>query len=129
MKLYNGADARNFVSKSERWMNISNWKGFVVVTRKKLSFDFVDPISVFGLDIGFCINLLVISKFLSKLRKLSTKELSFLLEVFTSTWRKKRCCVRKLPNWNNLNAQDIFLEPLLRCTFRFCDCEMSKILW
>ena len=54
---------------------------------KRLSFDFVDPISILGFDWGICIHLLALSKAFRKLSRLPTEQVSSLLEIFTSSWR------------------------------------------
>ena len=45
-KLFDGKYARTAVSKSERYSNLSIWilSNIVIVTKKRLSFDFLDPI-------------------------------------------------------------------------------------
>ena len=61
---------------------------------------------VFGY--GICKHLLALSKGLRKLRKLLTKELSSVLEMFTSSWRINRCCILKRQDCTNLDAKVVF---------------------
>ena len=60
-KLSDGKYARFFVSKSERQTILSHWifNDIAIVMSKKVSFDFVDPISTLGFGSGVCVQLLV----------------------------------------------------------------------
>ena len=62
-----------------------------------------------GCGNGICKHLLALSKVLKKSDKLSTTELSSLLDIFTSSWRMQCCCVFSLQNSNNLIAKDFFV--------------------
>ena len=70
---------------------------------KEFAFDFVSPISTLGFGCGICIRLLAWSNILRKSRRLSTKEVCSLFEIF-SPWRIKRCRVFKSHSWNKLIA-------------------------
>ena len=73
-----------FLERNVEWISLfgcsmisfSIWAG-------KISFDFVFAVSISSFGIGICELLLPLSKMLRKSRKLSTNELSSLLEVFT----------------------------------------------
>ena len=96
---------------------------------KRLSFNFVVSISILCIGNGICEHLLASSKSLRRSRKLSTKELNSLSELFTSSCGIQLGCVFRSQKWNNLTAKDFLLEPLLTCTVRCWDWELSKELW
>ena len=107
---------------------ISIINGIFIRWSKKLSFPSVKPISTLEFGQGICIQFLAWSKASRKFCRLSTKELSSLLEVFISSWWIKRCLVSKMHYQNNLIPKDFLSEPLLTSTFWCWDWEMLKML-
>ena len=92
------------------------------------SFAFVNPILNLGLGNGICDILLAWSVALKNAPKLSSRDSISFSKMLTSSLRINRCCYFESQKWNFLNAKHFLLDPLLKRTIRWWECEVSKML-
>ena len=83
---------------------------------KRLSLEFVDPVSVLSSGRKIFKQLLSWWKNLKKRLTFNWRAV-FFLQQLTCSWRIKRCCVFQSQNWKTLTKKNFLLEPLLSRAF------------